>query len=74
MTDENATRTEFRRRRGSAFGRAWGIALILVGSWFFLERTLRIDLPAIPWDDLWPLLLIGIGAWIVLRGASHRST
>lgn len=62
-----------RRHTGSAFGRAWGVILILVGAWFFVERTLRIDLPAIPWDDLWPVLLIALGAWIVLRGASRRS-
>lgn len=62
------------RRGRDGFRLVWGVALIAVGLWFFLERTLRIDLPAIPWDALWPVLLIGLGAWIVLRGASRRST
>lgn len=76
MSDETKVPdgTGHRRRSGSGFGRAWGIVLILVGAWFFVERTLRIDLPAIPWDDLWPVALIALGAWIVLRGASRRST
>ncbi len=61
-----------RRGRGDSVRRAWGVVLIAIGSWFFLERTLRIDLPAIPWDDLWPVLLIALGLWVVLRGASRR--
>jgi hypothetical protein len=26
----------------------------------------RLDLPDIEWGTLWPLLLIGLGAWIVV--------
>lgn len=63
-----------RRRGGEGFRYAWGVILILVGAWFFVERTLRIDLPTIPWDDLWPVFLIGLGVWVVLRGASRRNT
>ena len=76
MSDDTPVQNAARHGRGAGtrIGRAWGVALILVGAWFFVERTLRIDLPAIPWDDLWPVLLIGLGAWIVLRGASRRSS
>lgn len=75
MTDEQPTApAPDRPRRGGGTHRALGIVLILVGAWFFIERTLRIDLPAIPWDDLWPVLLIGLGVWIAFRGTSRRST
>lgn len=76
MNDERPIQspTDRGRRGRDGFRLVWGVVLIAVGLWFFAERTLRIDLPAIPWNDLWPVLLIGLGAWIVLRGATRRST
>ncbi len=49
-----------------------GLVLIGVGLWFFAERTLDLDLPRIDWGSLWPIALIGVGAWILLRGARRR--
>ena len=40
--------------------------LVVIGLWFFATTTLGLDLPRVDWGALWPLLLIGLGAWIVL--------
>ena len=49
-----------------------GLIVIAVGVWFFLDRTLGIDLPPISWGSLWPLAIIGVGAWILLGAANRR--
>jgi len=63
-----------RRDRGDA-GRIWtlivGLAILGVGLWFFVERTLGIDLPTIRWSTFWPVILIAIGV-VVLLGALRR--
>ena len=50
----------------------FGVIIVIVGLWFFASQTLGLDLPDIEWSQLWPLLLIGLGAWIVY-GATRRS-
>ena len=50
----------------------FGLIILLVGLWFFASRTLGLDLPDLEWSQLWPLILIGIGAWIVY-GATRRN-
>lgn len=40
----------------------WGILLIVLGVLFLLDRWFDID-----FRDLWPLMLIAIGVWLVLR-------
>ena len=66
--------TPRRRDRGDA-GRIWtlvvGLFVLGIGVWFFLERTLGIDLPTIRWSQFWPVILIVIGA-VVLLGALRR--
>ena len=51
---------------------AFGLVVIAIGLWFFADRTLGIDLPRIDWGSLWPLALIGLGAWILLGADSRR--
>ena len=51
----------------------FGVIILLIGLWFFASRTLGLDLPDIEWSQLWPVLLIGVGAWIVI-GATRRNT
>lgn len=62
------------RDRGDG-GRIWtlvvGLFILAIGVWFFLERTLGIDLPTIRWSQFWPVILIVIGA-AVLLGALRR--
>jgi hypothetical protein len=50
----------------------FGLIILIIGLWFFASRTLGLDLPDIEWSQLWPLILIGIGAWIVV-GAVRRN-
>lgn len=49
-----------------------GAILVVVGLWFFADRTLGLDLPRLRADQLWPILLIGIGVWVVLRSFGRR--
>jgi hypothetical protein len=49
----------------------FGVIILIVGAWFFATRTLGLDLPDLDWGQLWPLALMGVGAWIVL-GAVRR--
>lgn len=50
----------------------FGVIILIIGLWFFASRTLGLDLPDIEWSQLWPLILIGIGAWIVI-GSMRRN-
>jgi len=72
---EPARRTERDRwQKASDTGSlAWGVILIGIGGWFFVDHTLGYDLPAIDWSVIWPIVLIVIGGWIVLRAAGRRS-
>ena len=51
----------------------WGLILLAVGGWFFLDQTLGWDMPAIDWGDLWPVILIVIGGVVIFQGISRRS-
>ena len=52
----------------------WGLVLVAVGGWFFLDRTLGLDLPEIDWGDVWPIVLIVMGIAVILRGLARRRT
>jgi hypothetical protein len=54
-------------------GRLWGLVLLAFGIWFFADVTLRMDLPAVAWDDLWPVALILLGGLVVARGIARRN-
>lgn len=53
--------------------RAWGVILLAAGVWFFLDVTLAMDMPSVPWGDLWPFALVLVGLVIVARGMGRRS-
>lgn len=50
-----------------------GLVLVAVGLYFFLDRTLGVALPRIQWSTVWPVILIGIGAIVLVRSVSRRS-
>lgn len=64
-----------RRRNEPDTGRAasvvFGLVMLAIGLWFFAEQTLGLDLPSIRWSQFWPVILIGLGVWIVL-GSMRR--
>ena len=58
--------------RGRSAPLIFGVIIVVIGLWFFATKTLGLDLPDIEWGTLWPLLLIGLGAWVVF-GAMRRN-
>ncbi len=56
------------RREGRA-GVVVGVGLVLVGAWFLVREYL----PPINWNLLWPVVLIGIGALILVTSARRRT-
>jgi len=52
----------------------WGLILLAVGAWFFMDQTLGWDMPNVRWGDLWPVILIVIGAVVILQGLGRRSS
>lgn len=60
-------------RAADTAGRVWGLLMLLVGLWFFADVTLGLDMPSVPWRDVWPVGLIVIGLAVVLRGMGRRS-
>ena len=44
-----------------------GLIILGVGLWYFAERTLGLELPRIDADQLWPIAVIGIGVWLIVR-------
>jgi hypothetical protein len=51
----------------------FGLVFLGFGLWFFVEQTLGYDLPNIRWSQLWPVILIIIGALVVL-GSMRRGS
>ncbi|HEV8489571.1 MAG TPA: DUF5668 domain-containing protein [Candidatus Limnocylindrales bacterium] len=50
-----------------------GVILLVIGAWFFLDKTLGIDLPAVDWGDIWPVVLIVVGAVVIFQGMRRRT-
>jgi hypothetical protein len=51
----------------------FGAIILIIGVWFFATNTLGLDLPDLDWGQLWPVILIAIGAWIVLTAMRQRA-
>jgi hypothetical protein len=51
----------------------FGLILVAIGLWFFVDRTLGIALPRIQWSTIWPVILIGIGALVLVRSVKRNS-
>jgi hypothetical protein len=62
-----------RDRPSSGFAIVVGLILIAIGAWYFLDRTLGLAMPRIQWGSLWPLILILIGGWILVRSFQRRA-
>lgn len=55
-------------REGRA-GVVVGVGLVLLGAWFLVREYL----PPINWSLLWPVIIIGIGALILITSARRRT-
>ena len=44
-----------------------GLVILAVGLWYFADRTLGLELPRIEADQLWPVAVIALGAWLIVR-------
>jgi hypothetical protein len=64
------------RRRSDDPGRLGtiilGVILLAIGLWFFADQTLELDMPNLRWSQLWPILIIGFGAWIAIGSMRRR--
>lgn len=58
---------------GQSASVVFGLVLLAIGGWFFADQTLGLDLPTLRWSQLWPLVLIAVGVWIVL-GSMRRGS
>ena len=70
--DERAAK-RYRERGVDTGAMVWGGILLIVGIWFFLDQTLGIDLPAIDWGDVWPVILIVVGAVVIFQAMRRRT-
>jgi hypothetical protein len=61
------------RAAADTAARVWGLIVLAFGLWFLADYTFGMDMPAVPWGDVWPLGLILLGALIVVRGMGRRS-
>ncbi|HET9085413.1 MAG TPA: DUF5668 domain-containing protein [Candidatus Limnocylindrales bacterium] len=50
----------------------FGLILVAIGLWFFADQTLGLEMPRLRWSELWPVLLILLGAWILLSSMRRR--
>jgi hypothetical protein len=44
-----------------------GLAILAVGLWYFADRTLGLDLPNLEASQLWPVAVIALGIWLIVR-------
>jgi len=56
-------------RNGGAI--IFGLVLLAVGGYYFLRNTLGLDLGPIDGEALWPIVVVALGAWIILRNLTE---
>ena len=44
----------------------FGLILVVIGLWFFADQTLGLEMPRLRISELWPVVLIVIGGWVLL--------
>lgn len=44
-----------------------GLAILGIGLWYFADRTLGLNLPDLDASQLWPVAVIALGAWLIVR-------
>lgn len=51
----------------------FGLVVLGVGLYYFLQRTLGLSMPELDWDRVWPLLVIALGVGIVFSAWARNS-
>ena len=51
---------------GTRLTLAFGLVLVLLGSWFLVRRYVNID-----WDVVWPFIVIGLGVLLIITAAAR---
>jgi len=69
---DDRDRRERRERRSNAVSIVFGLIVLGIGIYYFLDRTLGIAMPAIRWGSLWPILLVILGGLILFRSVERR--
>jgi hypothetical protein len=62
-----------RDRKPSPAALVVGLVRIAGGVWFFLDRTLGVDLPRLQWSTIWPVILIVIGGLVLVRSFQRKA-
>jgi len=68
----DSDRHEHRERRSNGASIAFGLIVLAIGIYFFLDHTLGIAMPAIHWGSLWPVILVVLGGLILFRSVERR--
>jgi phage shock protein C len=63
------TAPEPRPHREGRAGLVVGVGLVLLGAWFLVREYL----PPVNWNLIWPVVLIGIGALILVTSSRKRT-
>ena len=45
----------------------FGLLILVIGAYLLLKDTLRLNVPEVTGDAVWPLILIAVGAVVLLR-------
>ena len=51
----------------------FGLILVVIGLWFFADQTLGFEMPRLSIGELWPLILIVIGGWVLISSMRRGS-
>jgi hypothetical protein len=47
-----------------------GLAILAIGLWYFADRTLGLEMPDLDPGQLWPVAIIAVGVWMIVRPRS----
>ena len=65
-------RPRVRDHRPSIVAIVVGLVLIVIGGYYFLDRTLGLAMPRIQWGSVWPIVLIVVGGLILIRSFQRK--
>lgn len=70
-SSSGALEGRYRHHEFSLASRLWGAVVLVIGLWLFAAITLQLNMPRVPVQDLWPVVIILIGGSMLL-GSRRR--